>query len=223
MTTEQKPREWWIKQGEYEGDIGIGNYFYSCVWDHAPDFKNDFIHVIEKQAYDKLERENEELKEALSYLPKVPTQPYEKELAQEISRLKAELEKAKGEIKRLEVWSSDSHIQDVEKENEELKRLACFVQGGQPNQIPLLRMEVESLQRELEKAKKQVEIWRDGENALYGECKQLELLAERYRAKLVECMRLAEKTKFYGWRASAELETFIFKTRQALAQEKGDE
>ena len=37
-----------------------------------------------------LESENERLKEALSYLPKVPTQPYEKELAKENERLRAE-------------------------------------------------------------------------------------------------------------------------------------
>ena len=47
-----------------------------------------------------LHKENERLKETISYLPKVPTQPYEKELAQEVERLKSELERAKGEIER---------------------------------------------------------------------------------------------------------------------------
>lgn len=37
-----------------------------------------------------LQAENERLKEAISYLPKVPTQPYDKELAQIIQKLQAE-------------------------------------------------------------------------------------------------------------------------------------
>lgn len=39
---------------------------------------------------DKLRAENEKLKETLSYLPKVPTEPYEKELAKKVLELRAE-------------------------------------------------------------------------------------------------------------------------------------
>lgn len=41
------------------------------------------------------DREIERLKETISYLPKVPTQPYEKELAQEVMKLRDLLAKAK--------------------------------------------------------------------------------------------------------------------------------
>jgi len=42
-----------------------------------------------------LEYETERLREAISYLPKVPTQPYEKELAKENERLKQALSVAR--------------------------------------------------------------------------------------------------------------------------------
>src|SRR6185312_3523543 len=57
-------------------------------------WSNGRVHVIEKSAFDQLQKENEELKEAISHLPKVPTQPYEKELAQQLSEAKREIEKA---------------------------------------------------------------------------------------------------------------------------------
>lgn len=41
--------------------------------------------------YKALKAENERLKESLSYLPKVPTEPYEKEMAKKISTLELEL------------------------------------------------------------------------------------------------------------------------------------
>lgn len=45
-----------------------------------------------------LQAENERLKEAISYLPKVPTKLYEKELAQRIQRLDAENNKLKSVV-----------------------------------------------------------------------------------------------------------------------------
>lgn len=68
-----KPREFWLKL-EHGGDY--------IVW-HSPVDKSS-IHVIE---YSEVER----LREILSYLPKVPTQPYEKELAQENVRLRKQI------------------------------------------------------------------------------------------------------------------------------------
>jgi len=44
--------------------------------------------IIEEN--EKLRTENERLKEVISFLPKVPTEPYEKELAKEVERLRAE-------------------------------------------------------------------------------------------------------------------------------------
>lgn len=57
-----KPREWWIKQGEYSGDSWYDDPFYSCVWDHKPnDKESGFVHVIEKSAYDRLEAMSEKI------------------------------------------------------------------------------------------------------------------------------------------------------------------
>ena len=42
--------------------------------------------------------ENSNLKEALSHLPKVPAQPYEKEMAQEIERLRTEVDDLKHKL-----------------------------------------------------------------------------------------------------------------------------
>ncbi len=52
----------------------------------------------------RLEKENDRLKETLSYLPKVPTEPYEKEMAKEILTLKEKmilLEKENAKLKAL--------------------------------------------------------------------------------------------------------------------------
>jgi phage tail tape-measure protein len=48
-----------------------------------------------KDAYDALKAKYEEL---LSYLPKVPAQPYEKELAKQVVELQAKLEQAEAEL-----------------------------------------------------------------------------------------------------------------------------
>jgi type II secretory pathway component PulF len=47
-----------------------------------------FVRVVTESDYLHLRAENLRLKETLSYLPKVPTQPYEKEMAKEILRLR---------------------------------------------------------------------------------------------------------------------------------------
>lgn len=52
---------------------------------------NDNVFILAR-AYLELEDKYAEL---ISYLPKVPTQPYEKQLAEEITKLKEELERVK--------------------------------------------------------------------------------------------------------------------------------
>ncbi len=113
--SEMKYREFWIcePRSGLQGH-SITNVSCSSQWDKE-------VHVIEYSAIEvkeaeieqlkkeyryleqgllKISAENEayhneieRLKEVISYLPKVPTQPYEKELVQEIMRLKAENEK----------------------------------------------------------------------------------------------------------------------------------
>lgn len=61
---------------------------------------------------EKLKTENERLKEVISYLPKVPTQPYEKEMAQKIQELQAENAKLKGAL--LEISQETRMIEGVE-------------------------------------------------------------------------------------------------------------
>lgn len=55
-----------------------------------------------KAEIDKLRAENEKLKETISYLPKVPTQPYEKELAKKVLELESKLTEA---AKQLEIMA----------------------------------------------------------------------------------------------------------------------
>lgn len=45
------------------------------------------IHLIEYSAYEDLKAEIDRLKEIISYIPKVPTEPYEQAMAKEIDRL----------------------------------------------------------------------------------------------------------------------------------------
>lgn len=76
--------------------------------------------------YEALRAENERLKEALSYLPKVPTEPYEKELAKRLIEVEAENE----ELKRTEKvyrmnreWIEEAKVKiaTIEAENAELR------------------------------------------------------------------------------------------------------
>ena len=87
---------------------------------------------------EKLQAENERLKEVISYLPKVPTQPYEKEMAQKIIELEAENTKLRNavdlcdkQIRELEKdkkdfsdWADD--LGRIVRENEQLKKDLFF-------------------------------------------------------------------------------------------------
>ena len=53
------------------------------------------LHLVEYSALEAAQKEIARLKEIISYLPKVPTQPYEKEMAKEIERLKEEIKRLK--------------------------------------------------------------------------------------------------------------------------------
>lgn len=54
-----------------------------------------------KSEVEELLTEIEKLKEIISYIPKVPTQPYEKEMAQRIRELEAENAKLRNELETL--------------------------------------------------------------------------------------------------------------------------
>lgn len=141
------PREFWIKQvGHWPGK--------DEVHDSNPQ-QSGFIHVIEYAALDhmancfaaeqdkrlKAEAENERLGEILSYLPKVPTEPYEKAMAKEILELHAEVERLKqtlqiergnasdGYWKGLAEMNADiRHVIQKERDalREEVERLKCL-------------------------------------------------------------------------------------------------
>lgn len=69
------------------------------------------LHGLGANREHKLITENARLKEALSYLPKVPTQPYEKELAKEAIRLRAGLTKISDTVD--EALLLDEHLADA--------------------------------------------------------------------------------------------------------------
>ena len=69
-----------------------------AVWQAACEYKQKKIDSIDcyierDEKIKKLRAENSKLRESISYLPKVPTQPYEKEMAQKIQKLKTENDK----------------------------------------------------------------------------------------------------------------------------------
>ncbi len=96
MSKQDKPRVWKI-YGAICAQRG------SAAFDDWKSPKHTL--VIEKSAYDELKAKHEEL---ISYIPKVPTHPYEKRLLEEISELKAENEKLRKALE--EIGQYDSHI-----------------------------------------------------------------------------------------------------------------
>jgi hypothetical protein len=59
-----------------------------------------------------LQKENEELREKISYLPKVPTSSYEKEMAKEIISLQSRLDLAKRALDNIMNAYGDPHSDD---------------------------------------------------------------------------------------------------------------
>lgn len=94
-------RKWWIEPNYNY----IANEGETRLWPG--------IEVIEVSAFDKAHAEIERLEEIISYLPKVPTQPYEKEMAQEIARLTAIIGQD-----RMDDWR---RVQNAERECEHLR------------------------------------------------------------------------------------------------------
>lgn len=99
-----------------EDKEAFGKWFKDA-WDIDFDFDAyDFRHTIQVKVWqaaceykqkeiDELQAKNERLKEVISYLPKVPTQPHEKELSEKIKnlekyvdRLEVALEKYAGHL-----------------------------------------------------------------------------------------------------------------------------
>jgi len=109
MNDDKKPREFWIHR-ESLADNDIDAVYSQCWVAKSPVDEDDCYNVIEKSAYDALAKENERLKENLSYLPKVPTQPYEKEMAKQIFNLQKENEELKLKLadlkKMVPLWRS---------------------------------------------------------------------------------------------------------------------
>ncbi len=68
------------------------------------------IVVIEASAYESLKAAYDEL---VSYMPKVPTQSYEREMAQEIARLRVDLAIATEALERIERSSHGLHDEDT--------------------------------------------------------------------------------------------------------------
>lgn len=109
-------KEFWLCGEPNEYDVGIW-------YDHDPGIHvvsgKPFCvhHVVDKSALDQAQAEIARLQEIISYLPKVPTQPYEKEMAQEIARLhkinpdvidlKKEIKKLRAALERIAIPIDD--------------------------------------------------------------------------------------------------------------------
>lgn len=102
---EQKPREWWI-------DEEFGHILTERHDSPRPNSAK-LVHVVASSALTALQAKYDEL---ISYLPKVPTQPYERELVQKLTACEAKLADAK---KAIAGWGEDA--EDVRKELYETK------------------------------------------------------------------------------------------------------
>jgi len=85
-----KPREFFLlwTPVEYMPNFGVWDVKLDDFPVHA--VNQEKIHVIEYSAYEQLKQKHAEL---LSYMPKVPTQPYEKQLAVELEAERARSQK----------------------------------------------------------------------------------------------------------------------------------
>lgn len=93
MSQEEKPREFWIPW-HLSGQIDNAVKLYSHVLCKSDcDMHKDHTHVIEYSAYSQMRERAERAELALSYLPKVPTEPYEKEMAKKIIELESRIAK----------------------------------------------------------------------------------------------------------------------------------
>jgi DNA repair exonuclease SbcCD ATPase subunit len=118
-------------------------------------------HEATRKAYaecDQLRAEVANLRETLNYLPKVPTEPYEKEMAKEILRLRAALDYVKNQIAPRLSKRQLAEIEALERA-EQIAHLALI--GGQADEIVRLSAErdsavehVKHLRSALESAKK---------------------------------------------------------------------
>ena len=83
-----EPREFWIEP-EHNGRVFIPYNESKTLVEYSGAPPKSCLLVIEHSAYQALEQKLADLQlrhdELLSYLPKIPTQPYEKELAQKLA------------------------------------------------------------------------------------------------------------------------------------------
>lgn len=98
----------WLQWGDFPekmGDINYPQVALTMIAEMRTDLKNYQLEIHElKTKYDfqHLVKENEKLKEAISYLPKVPTQPYEKQLAHDNLKLREQVKDYEGALKEYE-------------------------------------------------------------------------------------------------------------------------
>lgn len=100
MTTEQRPREcqcyYTVIANEGDGETFVPKRDYEALRKELDELRNYFDDEEQRQTFGHLIRENAALKaaheELLSYLPKVPTEPYERELGRKLATARAALE-----------------------------------------------------------------------------------------------------------------------------------
>lgn len=111
------PREFWIPKSNldfyFRDNIILAQVTGANIRMSDNVVPADAIFFIERCHYDALAAQYEEL---LSYLPKVPTQPYEKQLAKDLEEMKVRAEKAEQEWKW---WNK--HAQALENRIEALR------------------------------------------------------------------------------------------------------
>lgn len=132
------------------------------------------------EAYDALKKELDELKakqtEIIYYMPKVPTQPYEKELAQRLVEANADIEQLKQELNEsaLNYMSAVGQIQTALEERDAAKAERDELKF---THIPEAQGTIEQLEKQLAEAQREIE--RLNQRLVSEENDYLRLIGER--------------------------------------------
>ena len=224
-------REWWI----YLPHGSVTSEPNAKIKSDVEHMK-EFAHTIEYAAFEKLKAQYEEL---LSYLPKVPTEPYEKSMAQECNKLRAAQTSAVDTIADMQykLNGANAEVERLRDANELICRNVSAAGGIDKVQLMLerdtARAEVERLEGKRQQAAEEYMQFRDTyEKELQSAREELERFRERNKnqskklAEQKEAIHTAERllkelvdveTRQYHW-TTLEWSKFIDRAKRLLEQ-----
>lgn len=123
MTTEQRPREWWITLHKNEFDAIVPFHAFTSRDKAFNERAHEHVHVIEHSAYEELRKERDELHERLNTVNETNTlkQMTIHELQRQRDTLKAELAEVQATIVR---WHANHDAYFIERADKQDRKLA---------------------------------------------------------------------------------------------------